>query len=185
MLQQAKGKWGNSLVLYTIGPRPYYIHLKAYIKRIWKPVGGVELFARRNGFFLVKFDRVDDLERIRNGGPYFFDSRLILLKKWHPGINYSRDVFSSLPIWVRFDIAERNCGRMTLFVPLLVSLEPRWVLINLLGFLLRLVLPSPFRKLLMLIFVTGGHWPFRLSMHINHRAVVFATCLVTYNTNAE
>ena len=94
--------WRNTLVGYVLGPKPFFHHLKAAVGRLWRPRGGVRVFSRENGYFFFKFDSESECDRILQDGPWLFDSQLIVLKKWSPAICLDRDVFSSVPIWIKF-----------------------------------------------------------------------------------
>lgn len=82
--------------------RPYYLHLKAFVLPTWKPWGEIEIFSRENGYFLFKFNLAEDVRKVLEGGPYLFDSRLLILQLWNRHVGLEHDVFSSLPIWIRF-----------------------------------------------------------------------------------
>jgi len=74
--------WSNSIYIYIVSKRPYYIYFNAYVKREWQSKGSWEVYSRGNRFYLVKFELVEDLEKVNNGGPWFIDSKLIFMKKW-------------------------------------------------------------------------------------------------------
>lgn len=94
-LQRAVEKWGRA--------KPYYIHLCAYIRCVWKLIGEFSLYSRKD-YFLVMFEGVDDCDRVLKGGPFLFDSRLIIIQKWKPEIRFSDELLSTLPICVWFDL---------------------------------------------------------------------------------
>lgn len=100
-VKRSETKWENSIIFYIYGHRPNHFQLKGYIERNWKPVGSFQLLARDNGFFIIRFDNKDDCERILKGGPYMFDNRIIILKKWTLGTRFKRDLLTKMPIWVK------------------------------------------------------------------------------------
>jgi len=57
-------KWSNTLVGYVIGNKPFYVHLKACISRLWKPKCSSDIFSRENGFFFFKFGSGDECNRV-------------------------------------------------------------------------------------------------------------------------
>lgn len=71
--------WENSIMLYMVGPRPKYFHFKAYANKTWRPKGDFEIYLKYNGFYLIKFKLQEDMGKVLNGGPYFFDGRLIII----------------------------------------------------------------------------------------------------------
>lgn len=93
---------GNTLVGYVVGNKPFFLHLKSCVSRLWKPTCSLEIFSRKNGFFFFKFSTQEECERIFHGGPWLFDGRLIILKKWSESTSLERDLLASIPVWVRF-----------------------------------------------------------------------------------
>ena len=41
----------NTLVGYVLGDKPFYLHLKACVGRLWKPTYSMEIHSREHGFF--------------------------------------------------------------------------------------------------------------------------------------
>jgi hypothetical protein len=99
--KRTENKWSNSVIAYVYGPRPPYHHFKTYITRNWNPKGSFEIYTRNNGFFIIRFTKTEDCEKSLNGGPYFINGKLIILKKWSKKFNFDRDLLTSMPIWIR------------------------------------------------------------------------------------
>ena len=93
--------WKNTLVGYVLGNKPFYLHLKACVAKLWKPKCSMEVHSRENGYFFFKFGEEEECNRILQNGPWLFDGRLIVLKRWTEGLELERDLLSSVPIWVR------------------------------------------------------------------------------------
>ena len=95
-------KWSNTLVGYVMGNKPFFTHLKACVSRLWKPDCSLDIYSRENGFIFFRFETKSECDRILYGGPWLFDGRLIILKRWSESSSPERDLLSSLPVWVRF-----------------------------------------------------------------------------------
>lgn len=65
---------------YVLGKRPYYFHLKAFVSRLWKPKGNLDIFTRDNGFVMFNFLMIEDMKHVLEGGPYLVDGRPLVLK---------------------------------------------------------------------------------------------------------
>ncbi|XP_020243286.1 uncharacterized protein LOC109821513 [Asparagus officinalis] len=94
-------KWNNTLIGYVLGDKPFYSHLKGCVGRLWKLKCSLEIYSRENGFFFFKFGCKEELNRVLNGGPWLFDGRLIILKKWSENIGLERELLNSVPVWIR------------------------------------------------------------------------------------
>lgn len=74
---------------------------KSYIQRVWNPVGDFEIFTRENGFFLVKFKDTQDCSSVLKNGPYFYNGKLIIVRKRSDSLKMDIDLLTTMPIWVR------------------------------------------------------------------------------------
>ena len=74
--------WSNTRVGYVVGNKPFYMQLKACVKRMWNPTCSLEIHSRENGFFFFKFGDSNECDRVLQSGPWLFDGGLIVLKKW-------------------------------------------------------------------------------------------------------
>ena len=41
-------KWKYTLTGYVLGDKPFYLHLKACVGRLWKPTCSLEIHSRKN-----------------------------------------------------------------------------------------------------------------------------------------
>lgn len=94
--------WSNSILLYVVSPRPYYVSFKAFAMRMWKPEGGFDIYTRDNGFYLIKFALESDCQKVLDGSPYFFDGRIMITKKCSRDLKLDRDILTLVPLWIRF-----------------------------------------------------------------------------------
>ena len=99
--KRATESWNNSVLVYVVGTKPYYLFFKSYMQRVWKPLGEFEIFTRENGFFLVKFKESQDCNSVLKNGPYFYNGKLIIMRKLSDSLKMDRDLLMSMPIWVR------------------------------------------------------------------------------------
>lgn len=79
------------------GKRPYY-YFNPYVNREWKAKCKWEVFSKDNGFYLVKFEMLEDLEKVLNGGTWFMDSKLIFTNIWDANFQFDRDMLDSYSI---------------------------------------------------------------------------------------
>ena len=55
-----------------------------------------------NGFFIFQFNKDVDVSKILEDGQVYCGNRLVILKKWYPGIRMCKEEFSSVPVWMKF-----------------------------------------------------------------------------------
>ena len=56
----------------------------------------------RMAIFSFKFGDGEECTRLLEGGPWLFDGRLIVLRRWSKSLELERDLFSSVPVGIRF-----------------------------------------------------------------------------------
>lgn len=74
-------KWKKALIVYIIREMAGYNHMSKYISQFWNNVAEPDLFLHEEGYYIVKFQSLDDLQEVLYGGPYTINSRPIILKQ--------------------------------------------------------------------------------------------------------
>ncbi|KAL0916672.1 hypothetical protein M5K25_014201 [Dendrobium thyrsiflorum] len=98
---KAAQDWSLCLVGYSIGRRPFYKALLGAIQKTWTLKGSFQLLSLSEGFFLLHFSCVEDLEMAWSRGVWFFLGRPFVLQKWSPHFRPIRENFTSAPIWIK------------------------------------------------------------------------------------
>ncbi|KAI0504298.1 hypothetical protein KFK09_015250 [Dendrobium nobile] len=93
--------WTHSLVGYSLGQHPYYERLLAAMNKTWMLKGSFSLLSMADGFFLLKFTSVEDMEMVFSGGPWFLLGKPFVLQKWNPKFKPKRDESGLIPIWIK------------------------------------------------------------------------------------
>lgn len=55
-----------------------------------------------NGFCIFRFSSEANCFRVLDLGPWFFAGKLLILQKWHEGLQLSKVKLSRIPVWVKF-----------------------------------------------------------------------------------
>ncbi|KAF5956789.1 hypothetical protein HYC85_004014 [Camellia sinensis] len=90
-------QWEHALVGYFINRKLYFFQVKTWAYKLWKE-NLEEIVTLDNGYFVFKIKDEEALKSILDAGPYYIGSKLIVIKKWHPGMTLTKNVFSSVPI---------------------------------------------------------------------------------------
>lgn len=109
VVQNVKNQWNNAIAIYVFGPEPYYPYFRGYISRVWKPTKEFSIFSKENSFNVIKFNNKQDCERVLEGGPYYYNKKLMMMKKWMLGMKVSKELLYSIPIWVCFPNLPLDC----------------------------------------------------------------------------
>lgn len=81
VILDARKQWSNAIVVYVVGPKPYYPYFKEYIIRVWKPVEDFSIFSMENGFYVIKFCKEQDYVNVLEDGPYYYNKKLLMMKR--------------------------------------------------------------------------------------------------------
>ena len=79
-VQEEEQKWKCALIAYVIGECPGYNTMKSYIMMNWSSVSKHEVFLHEDGNYLIKFQKISDMNEILFSGPYTINNRPIILK---------------------------------------------------------------------------------------------------------
>ncbi|XP_059310476.1 uncharacterized protein LOC132061833 [Lycium ferocissimum] len=105
-IENENSKWRCALIVYILGEVPGFKQIERYIAMNWQNVATPELYLHEEGYYMVKFKSMDDLNEILLAGPYSFNSRPMILKQWEPKLDFSTAFLTDIPLWVKLPV---NC----------------------------------------------------------------------------
>ena len=108
-VQNEEAKWKSALIAYVVGECPGYNVMNRYIKMNWSKAGQSTLYLHEEGYFIVKFQNLDDMNEILYSGPYTINNRPIILKQWSPDFDFGKEFLAEIPLWVNFPKLPLNC----------------------------------------------------------------------------
>ena len=71
----------------------------------WSNVSKPEVYLHEDGYYLIKFQKISDMNEILFSGPYTVNNRPIILKQWCPDFDLGNEFLTEIPLWVNF----QNC----------------------------------------------------------------------------
>ncbi|KAK1326732.1 hypothetical protein QJS10_CPA01g01485 [Acorus calamus] len=95
--QQIKS-WGSLFQTLPSAATPSW---SGSLRKLWNPKGEMKIHLHGNGFFTVKFDLVEDVTGVLEGGPWTVDHQPFILRKCSPFVRMEQERLSSIPVWVR------------------------------------------------------------------------------------
>lgn len=101
------------MVCYALGQIVILNSLRAFVAKIWKLKGKIEILHRANGFVIVDFTSADDCNFVIRIGPWFPNDHFMVIRKWERGLELRKDLLRSLPIWIRLPFWMSNTPRRT------------------------------------------------------------------------
>ncbi|XP_021760245.1 uncharacterized protein LOC110725081 [Chenopodium quinoa] len=75
--------------------------MNGFLRRIWGKFGIDRVASCDNGVFLVRFRTRDAREQALAAGPFMFDRKPVITKRWSSDLKIREEKVSDVPIWVR------------------------------------------------------------------------------------
>uniref|UniRef100_A0A803PSW3 CCHC-type domain-containing protein n=1 Tax=Cannabis sativa TaxID=3483 RepID=A0A803PSW3_CANSA len=92
--------WQQSVVCYVIGVNPPISILEGFVRRIWKDeVVKVGLLAK--GIFIIRFQSLEQRDKVMQQGYVFFDRKPMVMKPWNPIDDFTKEEVTNVPTWVQ------------------------------------------------------------------------------------
>ena len=80
-----------------------------FINLGWNTVTKPKFFLHEDGYFLVKFESLEDRNEILYSGSFTLNNRPMIVKSWTPNFNFHDEIMRVVPLWVRFPNLLLNC----------------------------------------------------------------------------
>ncbi|XP_015060309.1 uncharacterized protein LOC107006214 [Solanum pennellii] len=93
--------WKNAIVCYILGSYLLITIMNGYVRRIRGNHEVDKVSMLKNRIVLVHFDTIEGKNVVLQGGIYHFDSKPVIVKAWNPDMEFSKEVLSTFPIWVK------------------------------------------------------------------------------------
>ncbi|KAF8390026.1 hypothetical protein HHK36_024547 [Tetracentron sinense] len=100
--QAVLDEYENSLVGRFLLDRPFNLSAaKLTMLQSWKPKGDVQIIELNEELLLFKFQKSEDVLRVKCFEPWAFNNHLLQLRDWVPDLSPSEITFDSTPFWVQ------------------------------------------------------------------------------------
>ncbi|WMV23966.1 hypothetical protein MTR67_017351 [Solanum verrucosum] len=86
-----------------------YNTMHKYISQTWTEVVALEIFMHEEGYFIVRFQSVEDMQAIIFFWSYSINNKPLILKNWTKDFNVDQEFPTKIPIWVKFPNLPMNC----------------------------------------------------------------------------
>ena len=99
--QQLCKPWSNALILKIMG-RPHTLSFMiTKLRQKWPLIGQWQLTDLEDGYFVARFQMVDDMEFVLTGGPWTITNQYLVVQKWRPNFVPGEEEIQRMPVWVR------------------------------------------------------------------------------------
>ncbi|XP_009798363.1 uncharacterized protein [Nicotiana sylvestris] len=102
-------KWRNALILYVVGNTPTIGALERFIVSQWNFVAKPMIFYHNEGYFVIKFNNMEDRDAILYSRPHTIGNKPIITKIWTPEFNFKDEILKTILLWVTLPNLPSNC----------------------------------------------------------------------------
>ncbi|XP_028066485.1 uncharacterized protein LOC114269382 [Camellia sinensis] len=102
LLKKVREPWKKCLIVRLLGRNIGYNLFVNRIRKLWNLQAGFETLDIGNGFFIVKFEMMEDYSKVFTGGPWIVMDRYVTVCKWQPDFKSDEAEADTTAIWVRF-----------------------------------------------------------------------------------
>lgn len=95
-----KKKCEICLVGLFIENKPFFHAVQYFAMKLWQKYGIKKVMANDKGFFFFKFEA--DMLQCLEDGPWLIQNELLLLQKWHTGMELNKVAPQVIRLWVKF-----------------------------------------------------------------------------------
>ncbi|XP_019235628.1 PREDICTED: uncharacterized protein LOC109215961 [Nicotiana attenuata] len=108
-IEKGSAKWRQSLILYVVGEDPTIGVLERFIAATWNFASKPKVFYHNDGYFVVRFNSIEDKDVVLCSAPYTINSKPIIIKSWAPTFNFHSKVLQTIPLWVKLPNLPLSC----------------------------------------------------------------------------
>ena len=72
--------------------------MNRYILMNWSKVDKPEVFLHEEGYYIIKFRSLSDMNEVLYSGPYTISNRPIILKQWSLEFDFGNEFLTEIPL---------------------------------------------------------------------------------------
>ncbi|CAL5387980.1 unnamed protein product [Camellia sinensis] len=100
--RKVREPWRKCLIVSLLGKTIGYKLFMAKVTKIWDLQGDFEALVIRHGFFIVKFDMMEDYTKVFSSGPWVALDHYVTVRRWQQEFKSDEAKEDTIAIWVRF-----------------------------------------------------------------------------------
>ncbi|XP_028120747.1 uncharacterized protein LOC114318079 [Camellia sinensis] len=102
LLKKVREPWQKCLIVRILGKNVGYKLFVNRMRKLWNPQADFETLDIGHGFFIVKFEMMEDYSKVYMGGPWVMMDRYVIVRKWQADFKADEAEKDTTAIWVRF-----------------------------------------------------------------------------------
>ncbi|XP_062112517.1 uncharacterized protein LOC133823685 [Humulus lupulus] len=99
-IEEEVNYWKPSIVGYVAGANPPLNVLDGFVRRMWKD-DVVKVGMLSHGIFIIRFQNLEQRDKVLNGGFIFFDKKPFIMKPWNSIEDFTKENVDTVPTWIQ------------------------------------------------------------------------------------
>ena len=101
-MSRIRQPWSKALIVKVFGSTVGYNYLTFKINELWKPGAKLDCVDLGRDFFLIRFNYVDDFDKVLKGGPWLIGGHFRAIRPWKPYFKAFEAKLNSVAVWIKF-----------------------------------------------------------------------------------
>ncbi|XP_061374230.1 uncharacterized protein LOC133316489 [Gastrolobium bilobum] len=99
--EKAWKPWKQSLIIKLLGKKVLINFLRKRLENMWSRDGNVFVTDIENDFYLVRFEKISDMDHVLTGGPWIIFDHYLAIRSWEPDFNAYQSSINKITAWAR------------------------------------------------------------------------------------
>ncbi|KAJ8547700.1 hypothetical protein K7X08_011286 [Anisodus acutangulus] len=101
--------WVSAQIVYVIGETPGYNYMLKFVNQNWNKVASPDEFLHEEGYYVLKFQSIEDMHEVLYSGPYTINNKPIILKPWTVDFDLHQEFPNEIPLWITLHNFPMSC----------------------------------------------------------------------------
>ena len=102
VVEELSEPWKDALIIKLLGKSVGYRVMRDRLQSLWKMQAGFDMQDLGNGFYIVKFDMMEDQLKVMDGGPWMLFDHYLTVCTWSPDFIADMAKIKQTLVWIRF-----------------------------------------------------------------------------------
>ncbi|XP_057250156.1 uncharacterized protein LOC104890269 [Beta vulgaris subsp. vulgaris] len=89
-IQEEVDYWNSAIIYHVLGANPPTMVMEGFVRRIWRNLGVDKVGMVEKGIFIVRFNSMENRDKVVNGRYPFFDGKPVMIKAWYQDMDFKR-----------------------------------------------------------------------------------------------
>lgn len=100
--------WSLFVIIKLFGKRLSHSYLKIELTDTWKPTEPITFIDLGKDFYIIKFIKMENLQKVLHRGPWFIAGHFLSVKRWEPNFVPDNSTLTYTVIWAHLPNSPLN-----------------------------------------------------------------------------